>query len=88
MRTLTILALSAAMLLPSAGAFADQAADAARCQLLRNQFDRYAASAKTEGDFTGRLDRDIGVDLCRRGQYAAGIQELEKAIRLIGFTPY
>ncbi len=86
MRKIAYAIVTAASLL-GVGAQADQASDAARCQSLRNQVDRYAFAARTEGDFKGRLEREIGVDLCRRGQYADGIRELEKAIRLLGYTP-
>lgn len=84
MRKLTVMTLSTAITFLAGNALADTAE---RCQSLRNQADRYAASIKTEGEFRGRLEREIGVDLCRRGQYAAGARELEKAIRLMGFQP-
>jgi hypothetical protein len=83
MRTLTIATLTMMTVL-AGNALADTAE---RCQSLRAQADRAAWNSKTEGTFTGKLERDIGVDLCKRGQYAAGARELEKAIRLLGFVP-
>lgn len=83
MRKLTIATLTMMTVL-AGNALADTAE---RCQSLRAQADRAAWSSKTEGTFTGKLERDIGVDLCKRGQYAAGARELEKAIRLLGFEP-
>jgi hypothetical protein len=83
MRTLTIATLTMMTVL-AGNALADTAE---RCQSLRAQADRAAWNSKTEGTFTGKLERDIGVDLCKRGQYAAGARELEKAIRLLGFEP-
>ena len=84
MRKLTVITLSTTMTLLAGNALADTPE---RCQSLRNQADRAAWNSKTEGTFTGKLERDIGVDLCRRGQYAAGARELEKSIRLLGFQP-
>jgi hypothetical protein len=84
MRKLGVATLSTVSLLLAGNAFADTAE---RCQALRSQADRYAASARTEGEFRGRLEREIGVDLCRRGKYAEGARELEKAIRFMGFQP-
>ena len=84
MRTLTFVTLSATLSLLAGATLAQ---DQQRCQSLRQQADRYGFMTKTEGNFTGKLERDIGVDLCKRGRYAEGIQELEKSIRLLGFEP-
>lgn len=81
------IALILAGMMTSAAAQQAWSPDAARCDALREQFDQLAAASKTEGHYTGRMERDIGADLCRRGHYVAGIQELEKAIRLLGFRP-
>ena len=84
MRTLTLITLSTTISLLAGATLADTAE---RCQSLRNQADRHAWNMKTDGDFTGKLERDIGKDLCRRGRYAEGARELEKSIRLMGFDP-
>ena len=84
MRKLTVVTLSTTIALLAGNALADTAE---RCQSLRAQADRAAWNSKTEGTFTGKLERDVGVDLCRRGQYAAGARELEKSIRALGFEP-
>jgi hypothetical protein len=61
---------------------AQETPDQQRCRELRALYDRYAN--RGEGNsFNGRLERDIGVDLCRRGQYAAGIAELQKALKIL-----
>lgn len=63
-------------------ALAQESPDQQRCRELRATYDRYAN--RGEGNsFNGRLERDIGVDLCRRGQYAAGIAELQKALKIL-----
>lgn len=74
-------------MMTSAAAQQVSSPDAARCDALREQFDRLAAAGKTEGHYTGQMERDIGADLCRRGHYGAGIKEIDKAIRLLGFNP-
>jgi hypothetical protein len=84
MRTLTLATLSTTIILLAGNALANTAE---RCQSLRAQADRAAWHTKTEGNFTGKLERDIGVDLCKRGRYAEGAKELEKSIRLLGFQP-
>ena len=73
------------LMVPLAGNALAETAE--RCQSLRAQADRYAWNIKTDGVFTGKLERDIGVDLCKRGRYAEGARELEKSIRLMGFDP-
>lgn len=84
MRKLSVAIVTTTTLFLAGNALADTAE---RCQSLRNQADRALWNSKTEGNFTGKLERDIGVDLCRRGQYAAGARELEKSIRALGFQP-
>lgn len=84
MRKLSVAIATTATLFLAGNALADTAE---RCQSLRNQADRALWSSKIEGSMTGKLERDIGVDLCRRGKYAEGARELEKAIRLLGFEP-
>lgn len=75
---LVFLAVSCAFL----PALAQETRDQQRCRELRALYDRYAN--RGEGNsFNGKLERDIGVDLCRRGQYAAGAAELEKAVKIL-----
>ncbi|WP_119423003.1 hypothetical protein [Desertibaculum subflavum] len=84
MRKLSVAIVTATTVFLAGNALADTAE---RCQALRAQADHALWSSKTEGSSTGKLERDIGVDLCRRGKYAEGARELEKAIRALGFQP-
>lgn len=58
-------------------------ADMARCDKLAAYYDRYALIIEKPG----LMNRQIGYSLCQQGKFAEGIAELEKAIRMIGFTP-
>ena len=60
--------------------------DPTYCNMLSTQFERY--SNTSPGGFTpGKLQRDIGVDLCSRGNTADGERELQQALWEINIPP-
>jgi hypothetical protein len=84
-RFLVLLPLVLLGLAACAPAPSDGSADAARCQRLRGL---YASRAMRLDIYTqyGRLENDIGIDLCRRGHFAEGAAELGRAVQLLNLN--
>lgn len=86
-----VLALALAAGLPGGAAAQTPAAgtdDFARCQRLADYYDRYMPrTGNSLQESSGRLNRDVGYEQCRKGHVADGIRQIERAIRSGGFTP-
>ena len=64
-----------------------QAHDMRRCDQLAAYYDRYGGGRVSEGRMpVGRIERELGYDACRKGDFARGVQLLEEAIRKTGFN--
>lgn len=63
----------------------DGSAAAEQCQRLRGL---YASRAFRIDIYTqyGRLENDIGTDLCRRGRFAEGAAEVGRAVQLLNLN--
>ena len=87
MNRCTATAVVLAVLLGGASiASAQTAAELARCDELAAYYDRF--NRRGEGfSPQGGVDRVIGLERCRKGEVAAGTAQLERAIRMNGFTP-
>lgn len=56
------------------------------CNRLAAYYDQY--NRRGEGALmVGGVDRVIGLERCRKGEVAAGTEQLRRAIQLIGFDP-
>jgi len=62
------------------------AAGGSQCSRLVAFYDRYAGNI-SEGRTqpSGHLERELGIQECRKGNHADGVRLLEDAIRKIGF---
>jgi hypothetical protein len=74
-------ALLAVSVAPAALAQTD---DAAYCQALTEQFQRYVIKTGSHSPNTGGLDGNVAVAQCRAGNTAAGIPVLERKLRDAG----
>ncbi|HEX2888777.1 hypothetical protein [Vineibacter terrae] len=64
-----------------------QAQDMKRCDQLAAYYDRYGGGRVSEGRMpVGRIERELGYDACRKGDFARGVRLLEEAIRKTGFN--
>lgn len=63
-----------------------QAQDMKRCDQLAAYYDRYGGRVSEGRMPVGRLDRELGYEACRKGNFAAGVRQLEEAIRRTGYT--
>jgi hypothetical protein len=61
-----------------------QAADAAYCNTLIQQYHRYVIKVGGHSPNTGSLDGNVAVEQCRAGNTAAGIPVLEQKLRGAG----
>ena len=61
------------------------AQDMRRCDQLAAYYDRYGGRVSEGRMPVGRLDRELGYDKCRKGDFAEGIRMLEQAIRRMGY---
>ena len=62
------------------------AQDKRRCDQLAAYHDRYGGRVSEGRMPIGRLDRELGYDECRKGNFADGIKMLEQAIRRMGYN--
>ncbi len=62
------------------------AQDMRRCNQLAAYYDRYGGRVSEGRMPIGRLDRELGYEECRRGNFAGGIKMLEEAIRRTGYN--
>jgi hypothetical protein len=92
-RTLIGAAMMAMLLAPAA--YAASTVPSQECTALETQFDRHIARAEVSDHHNGLMSpvmtartlRLQGAKLCRRGESAAGIEDLQHALRDIGLTP-
>lgn len=79
--------VSAAMALAVSGpALAQTPAELDYCNRLAAYYDMY--NRRGEGQMmVGGVDRVVGLERCRKGEVAAGTEQLRRAIRLLGFDP-
>jgi hypothetical protein len=78
--------LLAAVIAQAAGPGLAQPADAAYCAQLGAVATRYLGK-QVAGDTTPDTEIKMGLDLCQRGDTAAGIAMLEGKLRRGGITP-
>jgi hypothetical protein len=62
------------------------AQDMQRCNQLAAYYDRYGGRVSEGRTPIGRLDRELGFENCRKGNFAEGIRMLEQAIRRMGYN--
>ena len=62
------------------------AQDIRRCDQLAAYYDRYSGRVSEGRMPVGRLERDLGYQECRKGNFAAGARMLEEAIRRSGYN--
>ena len=62
------------------------AQDFRRCDQLAAYYDRYGGRVSEGRMPIGRVDREVGYQECRKGNFAEGIKLLEKAIRRTGYN--
>ncbi len=64
-----------------------QAQDMRRCDQLAAYYDRYGGGRVSEGRMpVGRIERELGYEACRKGDFAGGVRLLEEAIRRTGYN--
>ncbi|WP_162914662.1 hypothetical protein [Desertibaculum subflavum] len=87
LRFLTLVPLVPLVLLGLTGCAApnDGSEAAAQCQRLRGLYASRAMRVDIYNQY-GRLENDIGVDLCRRGRFADGAAELTRAVELLNLN--
>lgn len=62
------------------------AQDKRRCEQLAAYYDRYSGRVSEGRMPVGRLERELGYDKCRKGDFTGGIKLLEEAIRRSGYN--
>lgn len=62
------------------------AQDLRRCDQLAAYYDRYGGRVSEGRMPVGRLERELGYEECRKGNFTGGIKLLEEAIRRNGFN--
>ncbi len=78
--------VAGAVLAVSAAASAQTQAELEYCNRLAAYYDTY--NRRGEGQLmVGGVDRVVGLERCRRGEVAAGTEQLQRAIRMLGFDP-
>ena len=65
---------------------AAQTQDLRRCDQLAAYYDRYGGRVSEGTTPVGRVDREVGYQECRKGNFAEGIKLLEQAIRRTGYN--
>ncbi|MGE0154091.1 MAG: hypothetical protein AB7R90_15860 [Reyranellaceae bacterium] len=70
----------------AAPALAQTQAELDYCNRLAAYYDTY--NRRGEGQLmVGGVDRVVGLERCRKGEVKAGTEQLQRAIRLLGFDP-
>lgn len=62
------------------------ARDMRRCDQLAAAYDRYSGRVSEGRMPVGRLERELGYQECRKGNFAEGVRLLEQAIRRSGYN--
>jgi hypothetical protein len=62
------------------------AQDMKRCDQLAAYYDRYGGRVSEGRMPTHRLERELGYQKCRSGDFAGGVKLLEEAIRKSGYN--
>jgi hypothetical protein len=80
---LPLVAVFLAVLAAAPAAAQSDAAERRYCDLLQQQYDRFAKLGGEGAMPGGRVDRALGEAECRKGNYAAGQKLLSDAIRAV-----
>jgi hypothetical protein len=81
---IVLASVTMAMVTGAAGSALSQ--DIRRCDQLAAYYDRYGGRVSEGRTPTHRLERELGYQKCRRGDFADGIRLLEEAIRKSGYN--
>lgn len=70
----------------TAGAADAAAQDMRRCEQLAAYYDRYGGRVSEGRMPVGRIERELGYQECRKGNFDGGVRLLEDAIRKSGYN--